>query len=934
EGEAGWGSEEEGGVAAMERLPVERERLAGLTEGLLGVSDDAGLAELFPGRFYYAVPSAKAEVPPGLRGVLGPRIHYGVPGDRMMWNVMQSIRTRTLLGQEHGDKRLKGAYHFRTPAELARLAGGEGALLEHTRELAERCSFRFPFGAPQFPVWEPPTGFTGREFLRKLVMEGLRRRYGAGAARHEAQAEEELAIIGEVGYEDYFLIVWDLLQACRAEGIDWITRGSAADSLVCYCLGISGVCPIRFELYFKRFLNKDRMALQKLPDIDVDFPHDRKDEVIDLLFRKYGPGHCAVVGGFSTFKARGAMGDVGKVLGVSEYQIRRFTERMPGSYGGSAVGPGGREDETGEALLKKLRGRPESADLPLTEEPYRTALRLAAFLDGCPRYPKMHPCGVVLSRERMADLTPCFTSRKGWLTSHYDMDAVEAMGLIKMDILAQGGLAAMRDAVASLASRGVAVDLEKLEPWEDAAVWRMIAGGGARAVHHIESPAMTNLCGMAAVHEIDGLIAIVSVIRPGASNESKKLRFTRRYQGLEDVEYLHPSLEPCLRSTYGLIVYEEHILQICEAFAGMAPGRADVLRRALVKGKVKVIGEMGEEFVLSAREQGHGDEVIEKVWGLVTGFHGYAFNKAHSTAYGVEAYQAAWLKCYHPADFMAAVLTNGKGFYTPLVYVLECHRLGIKLLPPDINDPGPGFLVREGGVRVPVSAVKGISHRTVEALLGAWAEGVRFSGLVDFHERVGVLPEELELLIRAGACDGLGLTRTRLFWEAQVCRRRQEEGRGRQGWLLAPPVLDFREEVVPQEPGLREKLLAEQELFGYTISGHPLELYGDIAWETYCPVARLADFVGETVVLCGLTVVSRVHSQTTGEAMKFLTLADATGMVEAELFGPVYRRFGLATVRYPVLEVTASVEPFENGNGYSLRVHRAGKPRRTGEEKE
>ena len=924
------GTAEEDSIAARQRLPMARERLCGLTDGLLAVSDEASFAALFPGRFYLAVSPARAEIPAGLRGVLGPRVHYGTPGDRMKWNVMQSIRTRTLLAQAHPDKKLQGAYHFRTPAELDRLAGAAPELLEHTRELADRCDFRFPFGPPQFPAWSPPDGRTGREYLHELVLEGLHRRYGNRALQHEAQALEELGIIAEVGYEDYFLIVWDLLQDCRRAGIEWITRGSAADSLVCYCLGISGVCPVRFELYFKRFLNKDRMALQKLPDIDVDFPHDRKDDVIDLLFKKYGPGHCAVVGGFSTFRARGAVGDVAKVLGISESQIRRFTERMPGSFSGS-VGPAdGSPSQTGEALMARLKSRPESADLPLAEEPYRTTLMLSAFLEGCPRYPKMHPCGVVLSRQPMADLTPGFTSRKHYLTSHYDMDAVEEIGLIKMDILAQGGLAVLRDATASLAARGVATDLAALEPWDDPAVWRMIASGGARAVHHIESPAMTNLCGMVNVQEIDGLIAIVSVIRPGASNESKKLRFTRRYQGMEPVEYPHPSLEPCLRSTYGLIVYEEHILQICEAFAGMAPGRGDLLRRALVKGKTARIAELGKEFILSARARGHDEDSITKVWELVTGFHGYAFNKAHSTAYGVEAWQAAWLKHYHPADFMAAVLTHGKGFYTPLVYVLECHRLGLRLLPPDINDPGPGFRVRDGAIRVPVAAVKGLSAATIHAILAMGVQEGPFPSLAAFQEAVQPSPDELERLIRAGACDGLGLPRTRLFWEAQVCRRRQQqEAPGAPGWLLAPPALDFPPTLSPAEPTRHERLTAENELLGYTVSGHPLELHRHIAWDSYCPVERLAGFTGQTVVLCGLTVVSRVHCQTTGEPMKFMTLADRTGMVEAELFGATYRRFGLATVRYPVLEVTATVEPFENGNGYHLRVHRAGRPRET-----
>src|SRR6185436_5284309 len=294
----------------------------------------------------------------------------------------------------------------------------------------------------------------------------------------------------------------------------------------------------------------------------------------------------------------------------------------------------------------------------------------------------------------------------------------------------------------------------------------MIASGGGRAVHHIESPAMTSLCKMTNVREIDGLVAIVSVIRPGAANEGKKLAFTRRYQGMEPVAYPHPSLESCLRSTYGLVVYEEHILQISEAFAGLPPGRADVLRRALNKQKRAVIEEIRGEFFASARARGHSLEKIVEVWELVTGFAGYAFCRAHSTAYGVEAYQAAWLKRYFPAEFMAAVLTNGKGFYHPLVYVLESHRLGLKLLPPSVNEPGPAFVPRGQSIRVPLTRVKGLTTRTTDAMLAA-REREPFVSISDFFHRVAPLGEELEAMIRAGAFDDFGDTRTRQFWQAQ-----------------------------------------------------------------------------------------------------------------------------------------------------------------------
>jgi error-prone DNA polymerase len=589
---------------------------------------------------------------------------------------------------------------------------------------------------------------------------------------------------------------------------------------------------------------------------------------------------------------------------------------------------------------------------------------MAEFLDGVPRHPKMHPCGLVLSRQPMHELTPTFIANKGYPTTHFDMDAVEAVGLVKMDILAQGGLAAMRDVKQTLSARGIHIDLESLEPWKDPRVWELIASGGARAVHHIESPAMISLCRQCNVREIDGLVAIVSVIRPGAANEGKKQAFTRRYQGLEPVAYPHPSLESCLRSTYGLVVYEEHILQISKDFAGLNPGRADVLRRALNKQNRPMIETIRDEFFESARLRGHSPEKIAEVWSLVTGFAGYAFCKAHSTAYGVEAYQAAWLKNYYPVEFMAAVLSNGKGFYHPIVYVLECHRLGATLLPPSVNQPGPLFTPEGRTIRVPIRCIKGLSERTNERVL-AERDREPFPTLADFYRRVTPLPEEMEAMLRVGAFDEFAKSRTAQFWECQFLQRAfGTPCDGRQALLLPeaaycsvePPARsqmnpnrpsevplqkptrrERLESAIPpippippiplQEPTRRERLESENELLGFPASGHPLELHDHIAWETYCPVSRLGEHVGQEVVTCGLVVEQRTHHQITGEPMKFLTLADWTGMVETELFAQTYKSYGLATVRYPVLEITARVEPYENARGFSLRVLRAGKPR-------
>lgn len=934
---------DEASVANQQRRSFSREDFSGLTEGLIAVSDDTQIAGLFPHHFYHLAVSRDTTSTFPIAAC--PSIHYANSEDRQKFDIVQSIRTLTLLRQQHPEKRGAGRLHFRAPAEMVRACKEHSDWLRHTHEIADRCNFDFPFGKPQFPAFTTPDGSQPSEFLRRLVLHGLHDRYGTRSDKFRAQAMEELGIINEVGYEEYFLITWDFLQECRRRGIEWITRGSAADSLVCYCLGISSVCPIRFELYFRRFLNKERMALNKLPDIDIDFAHDLKDEVVKLIFEKYGREHCAVVGGFSTFQARSAFAEVAKVLGVAEREVRKFTDHFPSSFGGGWV-PDEPTPSRGDGLIAMLRASPENRDLPLDEEPYRTALQMAEFLDGVPRYPKMHPCGVVLSRQPMHELTPTFIANKGCSTTHFDMNAVETVGLVKMDILAQGGLAAMRDVKAMLAERGIEVDLERCiarnksdahlllgdpkapEPWEDPEVWEMIASGNARAVHHIESPAMRSLCRMCNVHEIDGLIAIVSVIRPGAANEGKKLSFTRRYQGLEPVTYPHPSLEPCLRSTYGLVVYEEHILQLCEAFAGLPPGRADVLRRALNKQKSAVIEEIHGEFFAAAHTRGHSPEKTAEVWELVTGFAGYAFCKAHSTAYGVEAYQSAWLKRYFPAEFMSAVLTNGKGFYQPLVYVLECHRLGLKLLPPSVNEPGPAFLPHGNLIRVPLTRVKGLTTRTTDAMIEACTSRT-FNSLADFFRRVAPAGEELEAMIRAGAFDEFGETRTRQFWQAQHLLKSFGAGtQSNQGWLIAPPGLEQLPHAPLNEPTRRERLESENDLFGFAVSGHPLELFEDIAWDTYCPVNRLGEFIGQTVTTCGLVVEQRTHHQITGEAMKFLSLADWTGIVETELFADTYKNYGLATVRYPVLEVEARVEPFENRRGYSLRVLRAGSPRK------
>jgi len=838
-----------------------------------------------------------------------PEIRYAAARDAKFYEVLQSIRTLSLAGQPHADKR-RGDFSWSREMEVS------PAMVRDTEEIAERCEFVLPVGGLKFPRFVPPDGFSPREFLGRLAREGMRRRYGAmPAAGVRRQIEEELRIIAEVGYEEYFLVVWELIQRCAERGIEWITRGSAADSLVCYCLGISSVCPVRFELYFRRFLNPERMKLQKLPDIDIDFPHDRRDEVVDLIFERYGPNHAAVVGGFNTYQGRSAFADIAKALGVSEFQIRRMTEKLP--------------QTSARQVEAAVHDSVESRGLTWEENPYQAALKLAARLDGFPRHAKMHPCGVVISREPVGDLTPLFTSASGRATTQFDMDAVEAMGLVKLDILAQGGLSVLRDTRESLCARGI----EPPQPgsWNDPHVWQMIAEGEARGAHHIESPAMTSLARMSGVRAIDQLIAIVSVIRPGAANSLRKEQFARRARGMEPVRYAHPSLEPVLRSTYGVVAYEEHVLQICEVFAGWDAGRADILRRMLVKNRVANVDAWREEFATAARGQGRTDAEITAVWDLLMQFRGYAFCRAHSTAYGLEAYEAAQLKRYHPAEFLASVLTHGKGFYSRLFYTIEARRLGIGFAGPDLNGDVRRFAVdkrktaenakstEEKMIKVPLCMIKGLS----EGLLGRMEEGQPFASLPDFWRRCAPQADEAMSLLRAGAFDLFGASRTELFWELRALA----PWTAGQGLLLETRRTDLPS--ARTEPECWQKLRDEMELLGFPVSGHPVELFPQVSWDTYCPIAEVRQHAGQRITTCGLVIAQRLHHQSDGRAMKFISICDRGDILECELFADAYRASGGIIAAHPMVEMTGLVQRLGHGTGCTLRVERVRAPRTT-----
>ncbi|HSW49024.1 MAG TPA: OB-fold nucleic acid binding domain-containing protein, partial [Bryobacteraceae bacterium] len=627
--------------------------------------------------------------------------------------------------------------------------------------------------------------------------------------------------------------------------------------------------------------------------IDLDLPWDRRDDVIQYVFDRYGSERVAMIGAFNTFHGRAAVADIAKVYGIPESEVRRFTENLPYFMGDA------------EAVVQFM---PECRHLPWREEPYNTVLKMAARFEGIPRHAMMHPCGLVISGAPIRDRMPLFRSAKGYLTTQYAMDDVEELGLLKMDLLGQAGLSVLRDARANIReNRGCEVDLRAID-YEDPETWDTIATGSARGVFHIESPAMTNLLQMSGCRDLDCLTAVESIIRPGAANEGKKRAFARRHQGLEPVSYAHPSLEPLLADTYGLMAYEEHILLVANGFAGMPWGRADILRRALVKNKDRrKIAELGEEFHACAARLGRTPEETDSVWALLEDFAGYMFNKAHSAAYAVEAFQGAHLKSKYPIEFLAAVLSSRRGFYAPIFYVLEALRLGARLLPPDVNLSEKRFLVCGETIRLPLDQVKGISEAALERIHASRP----FRDAGEFYRQARPSRAEWLALVKVGALDSLGEPRGRLFW--RLCRL-EASGPAARGSLLVE-----EEPVAGGSWRVESQVRWEHELLGFPVSCHPLDYFApDADWSRYVPAAEISRHMDRQVEVCGLIVADRHHTTDRG-TMKFLTLADRTGFVEVSLFADAYRRFGHLTTN-PVVAVTAMAEAFDNRQGVSLNA--------------
>ncbi|MBU8870619.1 MAG: DNA polymerase III subunit alpha [Gemmatimonadales bacterium] len=869
--------------------------------------------------------------------IAGGDVYAAVPEDLERQHLLSAIRTLGTIetvGPESGSESCAPAGSWLRPAAKMHelLAEFPTACLE-SEAVAEQCRFQHELGQWRYPQFPLPDGETTESTLWKLCFDGLQKRYRQVTGQAMARLQEEIAVVEKLGFAGYFLIVWDIVRFAGDHGMPTLGRGSAANSLISYLLGITHVDPLKHDLYFQRFLNPERLSP---PDIDLDFGWKDRDQVLEYVYDRYGRDHTTMICNINRFSTRSGFREAAKARGYGDKELSKITRRLPWRI---------LEDpDTENALARK----PEAAGLPLSREPYRSLLLQARELDRRPRHLGIHAGGVVIAGRPLTDLFPLQWARKGILISQLDMYSIEDLGLVKIDLLAQRGIAVVADAArAAGENNGISVDLSKI-PDDDPGARRLMSSGDTMGCFYVESPGMRALLKKLKADTFPMVTAASSVIRPGPSDSGMSRSFVLRHLGKEAPTLPHPALE-FLHETYGVMIYQEDVMRTLHAVGGLSLAEADVMRRGMsFKGDPGKFLAMKDRFLTGARkmiESGRTpvvkQEVLEELWRQLSSFAGYAFCKAHSASYAVLSFQAAWLKAHYPAEFMAAVMSNGGGFYSVSAYLEETRRLGMEILLPDINHSADVFTGRERQVRIGLQQIHNMSCRSTNALLDERGASGFFVSLGDLLQRVPQLAvNEVENLIRCGACDGFELTRPELLWRHALIRKerqgsRRGGGRGERrgdrqkrlatGSSHAPvqtatlfpvggtaPGGGTAVSLIPAIPDYSqtEKLQQEMEVLHLTASGHPMAMLRD--WLHQKGVVRAVDlsgWAGRRVKVAGKLITAKSATvRTSGQPMKFITLEDETDLVEVTLFPEVYARYGARLLgRGPYL-VTGIVE--------------------------
>ena len=830
-------------------------------------------------------------------------VHYTLAEDAQPHDVLLCLQTGKKLADEDRMRYEGGQYYVKSPEEMERLFPYAPEALENTHKIAQRCHVEIEFGVTKLPKFDVPEGYTSWEYLNELCFRGLEERYQPVTEELKERLNYELSTIRNMGYVDYFLIVWDFIKYARDHDIMvGPGRGSAAGSLVAYTLGITQLDPIRYDLLFERFLNPERVSM---PDIDVDFCFERRQEVIDYVRRKYGDDCVVQIVTFGTLAARGVIRDVGRVMDLPYAQVDTIAKMIP--------------QELNITIDKALQMNPELKKVYEDQKEIHDLIDTAKRLEGLPRHTSMHAAGVVISQKDVSEYVPLSRASDGSIVTQFTMTTLEELGLLKMDFLGLRTLTVIQNAVHLIEQDvGVKLDMQHID-YNDKKVLDSLGTGRSDGVFQLESAGMKNFMKELKPQSLEDVIAGISLYRPGPMDFIPQ--YIRGKNRPDTIKYDCPQLEPILKPTYGCIVYQEQVMQIVRNLAGYTLGRSDLVRRAMSKKKAAVMEKERQNFVYGNEEEGVpgciangiSEQTANKIYDDMIDFAKYAFNKSHAAAYAVVSYQTAFLKYYYPVEFMAALMTSVIEMPTKVAeYIQVCRQMNIKILPPDVNRGAYGFSVDNGAIRYGLSAIKSVGRPVINALVEEREANGEYRSLKDFIERLTgtVNKRAIENFIKAGALDCLeGNRRQKMLVYGQIVDSIAQEKKNSFAGQMSLFDLVSDEEKKEYEIRMpdveeydKEMILAfEKDVLGIYLSGHPLERYRNIMEKMIS--AKTTDFQpdeesgipkvydGQKVIIGGMITEKTIKYTRNNKVMAFLTVEDLLGTVEIVVFPRDYEKW-------------------------------------------
>lgn len=851
-------------------------------------------------------------------------IHYTYAEDAEAHDLLLCLQTGKKVTDTDRMRYEGGQYYCKSPEEMAELFPYAPQALENTYRIAQRCNVEIEFGKTKLPKYEVPEGFDSWTYLLHLCNEGLVKRYGDEAEKHRERLDYELGVIKRMGYVDYFLIVWDFINYAKQNGIAvGPGRGSGAGSIVAYSLAITDIDPIRYNLLFERFLNPERVSM---PDIDVDFCYERRQEVIDYVVRKYGKDKVVQIVTFGTLAARAVIRDVGRVLDMPYADVDRVAKLVP--------------NELGITLDKALKDSQDFKSLYESDASVKHLIDMARRLEGLPRNTSMHAAGVVICQKAADEFVPLSRGGDGTITTQYTMTTLEELGLLKMDFLGLRTLTVIQDAVNLVnKTHPGKLDIDKID-YNDQNVMELIGSGHTEGIFQLESAGMKNFMKELKPKSLEDITAGISLYRPGPMDFIPK--YIKGKNNPDDIVYECPQLENILSTTYGCIVYQEQVMQIVRDLAGYTLGRSDLVRRAMSKKKASVMEKERQNFIYGNKEEGVpgciangiSEETAKIIYDNMTDFAKYAFNKSHAACYAVVSYRTAYLKCYYPKEFFAALMTSVLANNTKVAeYAYTCRQMGIEILPPDINEGEGNFSVASNGIRYGLSALKSIGKPIIDAIIQEREANGVFTGLEDFISRLSgkeVNKRTLESFIKSGAFDCFNANRHQMMLVyADIVDNINNERKSNIAGQMS--LFDMFEEKhdkvnVPNVPEYdKEELLAyEKEVLGVYVSGHPMDDY-EALWRKHITNVS-SDFIndednppkvteGQKATIGGIITAKTVKNTKTGKMMAFITVEDVFGAVEVLVFPRDYEKYRSQAVEDNKVFVTGRVSISEEENG-------------------